>query len=144
MRRGQGEVRGEAGPDREVKAETAAEVLLGMKIPIVALVIGCLVSLGVASSYAQSPIPLGTTAAVSLGLAGCRDIRTMNRMAELLIENDVTAAVTLAARAGPMCKLFEPGMKVLVERFSEPHSLVCIRLNGDPDCYWFPSNFLRH
>jgi hypothetical protein len=103
----------------------------------------CAFLLQSAPGHAQSPIPFGTRTSVALGLAGCRNLQTMNRMAELILQNDVQAAVALTIREGRMCRLFEPGMQVIVEGFSAPHSLVCIRLGGDPDCYWFPSNYLR-
>ena len=104
---------------------------------------GALLLFQSATAYAQSPIPFGARASVALGLVGCRNVNTMNRVAELIIMKDIQAAVSLATREGQMCKLFEPGMRVIVEGFSAPHSLVCIRLSGDPDCYWFPSNYLH-
>lgn len=92
---------------------------------------------------AYADFPYGSPANVKLSLAGCRDLATMNRVAELILENDIEAAIKVAIRAGTGCRLFEEGEKVIVEEFSTPHSLVCIRVKGDPDCFWYPSNFLE-
>ncbi len=67
----------------------------------------------------------------------------MNRIAELILEGDTEAAVKIGIRAGPICKIFEAETAVIKEQFSSLHSLVCIREKGNPECYWFPTNYLR-
>lgn len=94
-------------------------------------------------AFAQNPFPYGSRATVSSALTGCRELDRMNRVAELILQNDIQAAVTLSLRAESQCRSFEAGTRVVVEGFSAPHALACIRLEGDPDCYWFPSNYLR-
>ena len=93
-------------------------------------------------TFAQNPFPHGSRATVSAGLAGCRELDRMNRVAELILQNDIQAAVTLSLGAEARCRLFEPGTRVIAEGFSATHALVCIRSEGDPDCYWFPSDYL--
>jgi hypothetical protein len=67
----------------------------------------------------------------------------MNRLAELLIMGDTQAAITLARRAGSACRFFEEGETAMAEGSVSRHALVCIRPAGDPDCYWYPSNYLK-
>jgi hypothetical protein len=67
----------------------------------------------------------------------------MNRIAELILEGDMEASVKVGIRAGPICKTFEADTAVIREKFSLPHSLVCIREKSNPDCYWFAANYLR-
>lgn len=109
------------------------------------LILTIFLALGVAVSGPSiaRDIPFGANVTVVLALTGCRDLKTMNRLAELLIMGDTTAAVVLARRAGALCRFFEVGATAMAEAWSDPHSLVCIRPAGDPDCYWFPSNYLK-
>lgn len=92
---------------------------------------------------AAQEIPFGSNVVVALPLSGCTDVNVMHRLSELLIMNDVEAAVALARREGDRCRLFEAGMKAQAERSVRRHSLVCIRPRGEPDCFWYPSNYLR-
>lgn len=108
---------------------------------MVAIFLASLTWLGL--PVAAQEIPFGSNVVVVLPLSGCTDVNVMHRLGELLIMNDPDAAVALARRQGDRCRLFEAGMKAQAERSVRQHSLVCIRPRGEPDCFWYPSNYLR-
>ena len=95
-------------------------------------------------AHAQRPFTQGMRAFVEYPFSGCRNVDTMNHIVELSLENDERAAAKLAIRSGADCRIFEKGQPVITEAFRARHSLICIRVSGDPDCYWYPANYLHH
>jgi hypothetical protein len=85
------------------------------------------------------PIP-GDSAYVDKGFEGCKDERDLSRVRMLLHQNDVAAAVTYANTKG--CKLFDTGAAGIVEDSILENS--CFRPQGNPYCYWIPSQALCH
>ena len=83
----------------------------------------------------------GERKTVAYGLAGCTELKTKNQLTELLLEDDLKAAIKIAIDVRP--RLFEPNDRVNVEGFSTPHSLACIRPRGETGCYWYPSNYFK-
>ena len=84
---------------------------------------------------------IGEMAGLSMSSPGCLNEEATSKIKSLLRENDTIAATKYAIQAG--CVIVDDGKIGKVEHVSVWNGNTCLRFQGEPDCLWFPSVFVK-
>jgi hypothetical protein len=84
---------------------------------------------------------IGDMAGLSMSVPGCLNEEATSKIESLLRENDTIAATKHAVQAG--CVIVDDGKIGKVEHISVWNGNTCVRFQGEPECLWFPSVFVK-
>ncbi len=86
-------------------------------------------------------IPIGAKVITTGRWVACREQADLDRAKDLARQDDAAAATAYAASHG--CRVVKSGATGVAEDISVWHGSTCLRQPSEPDCYWFPTEFVR-
>lgn len=99
-----------------------------------------IISASIVLAAESSPYTIGAKVQVShVGIA-CPELESLSKVINLLREGDSEAAFTGGDRWH--CTLLLVGTKGVIRDHSIRSQAVCFRHVGEPDCVWFPEQFI--
>jgi hypothetical protein len=90
----------------------------------------------------MSFVGVGQRGVFNTTYVGCQDQGDEDRFKSLVRDGDKEAAVKFSDRKGDACTRMSPGMIGTVEDLSVFHGTSCLRLRGEPQCVWVPTEFV--
>jgi hypothetical protein len=93
----------------------------------------------VGTAYAADDAPLiGDEGRIKFTLPACKTVESLDKLRDIARSGDQAAYEKLIFRVvtSGECISLERGQAVNVEHFSFWHSALCVRPQGEPDCWW--------
>jgi hypothetical protein len=94
------------------------------------------------ANAAESFVTIGKPRKVYIGFIGCKTKDNLSKIKSLFHADDRVAMVKFATSKAPDCQAIKVGTVGMVEGLSAWSGDSCLRPEGEPECFWLPTNFL--
>jgi hypothetical protein len=129
----------EAAGGEPSRHQRMAGYIPAMRTALLALAL-CLAT--ASANAAESFVTIGKPGKVDIGFIGCKTKDNLSKIKSLFQVDDREAMVKLAISKVPDCQAIKVGTVGMIEGLSAWSGDICLRPEGEPECFWLPTNFV--